>query len=207
MRLATLVILLGASGWAQTLVEHAAAAAGGTAGGVAGKKVSDALTNIFEKVDKTTAKAAKADKPANPNAPLFEVGPGVPHRSESPAATRSARRTAAKPDPSSVPPPPPLRRASRDREPVVETASVPVPAPIAAPPPPPPPPPQATPADLKKITVGENREEIVKLGFPAIRITMYDNGHLLETFRFISDSSDVGEVRLTDGTVSSVQVN
>lgn len=206
MRMATLVILLGTCGWAQALVEHAAAAAGGTAGGVAGKKVSDALSNIFEKVDKSTAKAATADKPANPNTPLFEVGPGVPHPSESPAAKRSARRTAAKPDPSSVPPPPPVQRASRRTEPVVETASVPVPAPVVAPPPPPPPP-QATPADLKKIAVGENRQDILKLGFPAIHITMYDNGHMLETFRFVSDSSDVGVVRLTDGTVSSVQVN
>src|SRR5271170_2918159 len=43
----------------QSLVEGAAAAAGGSVGGIAGKKVSDGLTNIFEKIDKQTAKAAK----------------------------------------------------------------------------------------------------------------------------------------------------
>ena len=83
MRTAMFVILLGTAGWAQSLVEASAAAAGGSVGGVAGKKVSDGLTKIFEKVDKQTAKAAKQGAPSKPkpsadDAPLFDVGPGVP---------------------------------------------------------------------------------------------------------------------------------
>jgi hypothetical protein len=73
--------------------------------------------------------------------------------------------------------------------------------------PPPPPPPTATAADLKKIAVGQPREALVRLGFPAIHITMYDNGHLIETFRFVSDASIVGVVSITDGSVSAVKVN
>src|SRR5260370_22932849 len=64
MRELLLVILLGGSVWAQSLVEHAAAAGGGSVGGVAGKKVSDGITKIFNKVDKSTAKAAEGTKNA-----------------------------------------------------------------------------------------------------------------------------------------------
>src|SRR5580658_7857229 len=46
--------------YGQSMIETAAAAAGGSVGGVAGKKVSDGLTSIFEKVDKSAAKAAKS---------------------------------------------------------------------------------------------------------------------------------------------------
>lgn len=201
MRAMTLVILLGTNIWAQSLVEHAAAAAGGSVGGVAGKKVSDALTGVFEKVDKTT-KAAAADRPsakaANSNEPLFEVGPGVPH----------ARGAAARSESPSVPPPPPVahRASRRVSTQVAETAPAPLPPPVVVAPPPPPPP-QATAADLKKIAVGTDRDDFLKLGFPAIRITMFDDGHLLETFRYVTDSGDVGSVSLSDGTVTSVQVH
>jgi hypothetical protein len=215
MRWLAPVLLLGLSASAQTLVEHAAAAAGGTVGGVAGKKASDALTNILNKVDKSTAKAAATDAPAKterrpeaehhpepgpePSAseePLFDVGPGVPH---------SKRSTADRSGVPSVPPPPPLahhaapHRAARSAE-----APEPLPAPVVALPPPPP---LATAQDLKKIAVGTRREDLVKLGFPAIHLMMLDNGHLVETFHYTSESKDVGVVHLTDGAVSSVQVN
>lgn len=197
MKFISLVVFLSTTMFAQSLVEHAAAAAGGTAGGAAGKKVSDALTNIFDKVDKTTAKAASdnagtsAGKSKDASAPLFEVGPGVPHSERTPARVGAP----------SVPPPPPIHHAYHRPVRPVETAPMPA---IAVPPPPPP---QATAQDLKKIAVGSSREDLLKLGFPAIHITMYDNGHLLEIYRFVSEHGDVGLVRVTDGSVSNVQVN
>src|SRR5580658_8015567 len=88
MRHITVVILMCGVAFGQSILETGAAAAGGSVGGVAGKKVSDGITAIFGKVDKQTAKAAETGKDSKP---LFEVGPGVP------------KGTAE-----SVPPPPPL---------------------------------------------------------------------------------------------------
>jgi hypothetical protein len=202
------------------MVETAAAAAGGSVGGVAGKKVSEGLTSIFEKVDKATAKAAKsgatkgnssagaagsahrasthaASSPtrqgggttgagADSNAPLLEVGPGVPRV-----------------DGSNVPPPPLLRRASVRK--VVPAQDLP-PAAIAPPPPPAPVAPQITADDLKHVTSGMQRTEVLKLGEPTSRISMVDEGHLLEIYRYQSSDTTLGVVRLTDGAVSNVLI-
>src|SRR5580693_6338674 len=100
MRHITLVILVCGTAFGQSIVENAAAAAGGSVGGVAGKKVSDGMTAIFGKVDKQTAKAAEKEKEKDAK-PLFEVGPGVP-------------KGAAE----SVPPPPPLANHVAVRRPV-----------------------------------------------------------------------------------------
>jgi hypothetical protein len=207
-------IAICASAYGQTMVETAAAAAGGSVGGVAGKKVSDGLSAIFEKVDKSTAKAAKsgeakanssaksASSPnrkgggasqggdnttyADSNAPLLEVGPGVPRA-----------------DGSNVPPPPPLRRASVRK--AVAPQDLP-PPPIAPPPPPVAPPPQMTADDLKHVTSGMQRSDVLKLGVPASRISMVDEGHLLEIYRYQSSDATLGVVRLTDGAVSTVLI-
>lgn len=183
----------------QTMVEMSAAAAGGTAGGVAGKKVSDGLTKILEKVDKQTAKAAKAGEtkkasnPADASTPLLEVGPGVPKGSGS-----------LKPDPSNVPPPPPIHRAAVHKP-------TPPPAPVVVEPPPPapappPPAPEVTAADLKTITNGTRRDVVLQMGAPSARITMVEEGHLIEIYRYQSKDAALGTLRLTDGTVSNVLI-
>src|SRR5262249_21756808 len=124
---------------AQALTEHAAAAAGGSVGGAAGKKVSDGITAILKKVDKVAGKAADIDK-GGKNGPAIVVGPAAVKGLESvppppePNAKRAGVRTAeSKP----VPPPPAVDAA----------------APAVAPPAPPPPP-VATVEDLKKIENG-----------------------------------------------------
>jgi hypothetical protein len=190
MRTAMFVILLGTAGWAQSLVEASAAAAGGSVGGVAGKKVSDGLTKIFEKVDKQTAKAAKQGAPSKPkpsadDAPLFDVGPGVP-----------------KSDTFVPPPPPPAHPVAAHRP-----ASAPVRAPEpAAAVPPPPPPPEVTANDLRAFAAGMNREDVLKAGQPASRITMFDDGHLVEIYHYTAKDTPIGVVRLSDGRVSSIQM-
>lgn len=189
MRNTTLVILLGGllSGCVcgQSLVEGAAAAAVGSAGGVAGKKVSDGMTKIFNKVDQQAAKAAESGK----NAPLLQVGPGVP-----------------KGIAESVPaPPPPAHHAAIHK--LATPAPEPAPAPVVevAPVPPPPPPPIVTAEDLKKVAIGMNREELLKFGAPSSRITMSEDDHLVEIYRYMQKEATLGVVRLTDGAVSSVQ--
>jgi hypothetical protein len=178
---------------AQALVEHAAAAAGGSVGGVAGKKVSDGLSKIFEKVDTTTKKAAKtgdngkAKEVDAKGVPLLQVGPGSP----------KGRDTSGV-----VPPPPPARRAG-----VPTQAPPPAPVRVAAVPTPPPPPlPEVKLEDLKKIIAGTKREEVLKLGPPASRVTMFDDGHLLEIYRYMAGDMTLGVVRLVDGSVTSLLI-
>lgn len=180
---------------AQSLIEHTAAAAGGTVGGVAGKKVSDGLSKILNKVDAQTKAAAKqgdnskAKEVDAKGAPLLTVGPGMPNRKEESGV---------------VPPPPPTRRASVQKQP--PPAPAPTPVAVYTPPPPPPPLPEIKLEDLKKLTEGTKREDVLKLGMPASRVTMFDDGHLLEIFRYMAGDMTLGVVRLVDGSVSSTLI-
>jgi hypothetical protein len=72
--------------------------------------------------------------------------------------------------------------------------------------PPPPPPPVATADELKAITPGTVREDVLKLGAPASRISMFDDGHLLEIYTYASKDSTFAVVRLNDGEVSRVEL-
>jgi hypothetical protein len=175
---------------AQTMTEVGASAAGSAIGSAAGKKVSDGITAIFGKVDKTTSKAARTSEDNSKAAPLLEVGPGTLRVSGGGVE--------------SVPPPPPPagHRASAAKPASTE------PLPEIAPPPPPPPPapPEITADDLKKVSSGTSREDLLKLGSPASRITTSDDGHLLESFSYASKDASFGRVKLTDGVVSSVEV-
>jgi hypothetical protein len=202
MRSTILAILLSSLGWGQALVEHAAAAAGGSVGGVAGKKVSDGLNSIFGKIDKQTSKAAKGASAgtAASNAPLLEVGPGVPKATApaAPASTVATATVAGYP-----PPPPPVRSATVHKAPASRVARVLPPAiPRIEPP-------ESTPVtreELRLVTTGMQRPDVLRLGIPAAKITMYDDGHLVEIYRYHSNDTTIGAVRLTDGTVSSVVV-
>jgi hypothetical protein len=200
MRASSFVILLsawGAWGWVnpvfgQSLMETSAAAAGGSVGGVAGKQVSDGISAILGKVDKNTEKAAKADKVSKrysgPSEPLIEAGPGAPKR-----------------ETESVPPPPPLPR----RGPVKKSVAIAKPAPppaAVAPVPAPPPPPQMTAEELRGVTAGMDRSDLLQLGAPASRITMFEDGHLMERYLYMAKDATFGEVRLSDGRVSVVEL-
>ena len=187
--------------WSQALVEATGAVAGGSIGGVAGKKVSEGITNVFGKVDAVAGKAAKtakapevavekvkADKPSGGT--VLEVGSGAVIKDHSlvPPPPPAVRRAAV-----DVPPPPSLPKSV--------TALVAIqPIPVL------PPPPQMTSDDLKTLATGTARKDLLKMGAPASRITMYDDGHLIEIYRYQSRDTTLGVVRLSDGSVSSVQV-
>jgi hypothetical protein len=184
-------VLVAAIASAQTMTEVGASAAGSAIGSAAGKKVSDGITAIFGKVDKTAGKAA-AKTPAEDNSkatPLLDVGPGVVKLSG--GGTES------------VPPPPPAAHRASVAKPANSDA---LPEIVPPPPPPPPPPPQVTADDLKKIGSGMSREDLLKLGAPASRIMMDDDGHLIETFSYASKETSFGRVKLMDGAVSKVEV-
>jgi hypothetical protein len=191
-RIFIMMPLLAAMAGAQTLTEVGASAAGSAIGSAAGKKVSEGITNIFGKVDKATAKAAKPTEDNSKNAPMLEVGPGAPRQTGGGVGGGE-----------SVPPPPrPTHRASAPKP---APAADPI-AEIVPPPPPPPPPPAMTASDLKKVTTGMTREDLLKFGAPASRITMSDDGHVFESFSYSDKDTWLGRVKLTDGTVSSVEM-
>jgi hypothetical protein len=190
MRPLMFVILLAGTGYAQSMVENAAAAAGGSAGGIAGRTVGKGIANIFGKVDQTTTKAAKTAAPhakTNDDAdvPLMEVGPGVPKGP-------------------SVPPPPPIRRLAHRvarydvPEPPAPAARA-VPVRVAAPVP------QMTVGELKNIALGTARAQLLQRGQPAVRISeVGDDGHFVEIYRYMAKDTTIGMVRLIDGSVASV---
>lgn len=182
MRQILLVLLLGGVSFGQTMVESAAAAAGGSAGGIGGKKVSDGLSGIFNKVNQQTGKAAKAAKePAKAVKRVLPVS----------AATTPAAE--------SVPPPPPAERHTLLHS-RVEPVPEPVPAPGAEAAPPAPP--EVTAAELHTVAIGMNRQRLLQLGEPTSRMMTSDDGHLIEVYGYKD-----GVVHLTDGAVSSINVH
>lgn len=203
---AGMTLALSGSMAAQSMVEHAAAAAAGsTAGAVAGKKVSNGLTKVFQKVDNQTKTAAKADKKSGKQDPLVVVGPAelVPKGKLSAGHSRAGRKPGPARPVAWVAPPPPVVRAEAPVAPDLAAATTPVlhaPAPPAEPPP-------VTREALAAVQAGESGKEVLaKLGTPASTISMFDDGHFVEVLRYMSQETTLGVVRLSDGTVSSVQL-
>jgi hypothetical protein len=73
--------------------------------------------------------------------------------------------------------------------------------------PPPPPPPEVTAENLKAIVPGTTREDVLKLGAPSSRMTMFgDEGHLVEIYSYVSKGATFGVIRLSDGSVSKIEL-
>ena len=199
----SMLLLVAGLARSQALTDAAAVVAGSSVGAGAGKKVGEGISNVLNKVDATTAKAAKTEKVEKPSersgdkatakttqkadgGPVLKVGPGGVVKDHSLVPPPPAKKVVAV-----VPPPPPLASPA----PAVLTPILVLP-----------PPPQATPEGLKTLASGTPRADVLKLGAPASRITMFDDGHLVEIFRYQSRDTTFGVVRLSDGSVSSVQV-
>ncbi|MBI4905316.1 MAG: hypothetical protein HY820_16905 [Acidobacteria bacterium] len=192
---------------AQTLVEHATAAAGGTAAAAAGKKVSDGIDSVFGALGNVAKDAAgkedksksKARRTIDPAPPIPEVrlgaissGPAAPTAPlRKPAAPVAAKRATAAQATPAVPVETPAE--------VTESSAVPV---VAAPPAPP----QPTAADLASLSIGASRQDVTgKLGRPSSRVTMDDEGKLVEVYSFRGNGASIGSVRLVDGVVKEVR--
>lgn len=80
------------------------------------------------------------------------------------------------------------------------------PAPVAAPAPVTIPVPAVTAEELRKASVGMTRDELLQLGKPTGRLTLSDDGHLMETYQYVRDGKRIGTVRLQDGLVSRVEI-
>lgn len=221
-----LVVLLTAMGtvsvvcWGQAMADYAAAATGATAGAAAGKPVSDALTRALGNAGGATEKAAHHDREVPPvrtevSQPKIEGGASSPAAASGGSYSASARRgsirrpvsapaaaeEATTSSPSSTEPP-----AFEFGGPVLSESDVPATTfADALPNPAPQPPPEMTPESFSTVVVGMNRAELLRLGAPASKITMDEDGHVLEVYTYQQTGMRVGTIRLVDGSVSTIR--
>lgn len=199
MRILASFLMITGAALAQNLTEFGAVAAGSAVGGASGKAVSNGITAIFGKTDEQAAKAAnkeikkEKEKEKEPEAPAFKVSPGVP-----------SAQTGGVP----LPPPPAPRRAAPQGLPVAQFT-----APqeatqglsLADVTPALPPPPVMSPEDYRTVSNGMTRADVLKFGAPSSKITMFEDGHLVEVFSYYQNGQRFGSLRLTDGAVSNIQ--
>lgn len=194
MRIFASFLIVTASAFAQNLTEFGAVAAGSTVGGASGKSVSNGITAIFGKVDQQAAKAAGKEpkRDPEPEVAVLKVAPGVPSA-----------------DTGGVPLPPvaPIKRSA----PSLPTAQ------FIAPPeatqfrsladvaPALPPPPVMSIEDYRTVSKGMTRAEVLRFGAPAAKLTMFEDGHLVEVYSYYQKGQKFGSLRLTDGAVSTIQ--
>jgi len=195
MRLLASFLLINALAFAQNLTEFGAAAAGSAVGGASGKPISNSINSIFGKVDHQTAKAViETPKEKEPPAEALKVAPGA-----------SNTDLGAVPLP---PPPPAARRAAPRSLPIAQFI---VPAELARfstladVAPAFPPPPVMSPEDLRGVSTGMTRTDVLKLGAPSSKITMFEDGHVVELYSYHQNGQKFGGLKLTDGVVSGVQ--
>lgn len=197
---------------AQSLTEHAAAAAGATIGTAAGKPISNAITKIFGDVDKSAAQAAKKDDGKAPKKdgkaadaadvkkpPLLSPAP-LPQASSRPTGSRSARRSVpqygADPGPISGGGGSVAQPAAE--QPVLAAATVAVQPPVK----------EATLEEFASIKAGTSDKDMVALlGPPSSRVSVPDDdGHLRESCQYWAKGKPIGTIRLDNGQVVSVEV-
>jgi len=191
--------LLVTAAQAQSLAEHAAAASGATIGTAAGKPLSNAITKIFGQTDTATKKAASAPvitktsaKPEAEAAPLIQPGPqagggSLPSMGGGSAPSRhggfAPRRSAG--EYASINPPTPVAayiEAPPRKEPTAE--------------------------ELASVKVGASEQELVTtLGQPESKVTIPDDGHLVQICQYWSKGKQLGTVRLDNGQVVNVSQN
>ena len=195
MRILASFLLITGITFAQNLTEFGAIAAGSTVGGASGKSVSNGINAIFGKVDQQTAKAAAKEtkREKEPQAEALKITP-----------------VASVADPGGVPlpPSPPVKRSAPAPVPVAQYV---VPKEIARigswadVVPTLPPPPVMSPEDLRSVSSGMTRADVLRYGTPSSKITTFEDGHLVEFYSYHQNGQKFGGLKLTDGVVSSVQ--
>jgi|SRR5579872_2748445 len=202
-------LLLAGGLYAQSLSEHAAAAAGATIGTAAGKPISGALSGIFNQVDDATATAAKTgnkakavipppqrtaeDKEAQTNrgsgpggfSPGFGLDSGAAETNEDVALrpkSVSPRRTA----PLRAVPTPAVAVAAVVVEPVKEPSL----------------------EEVASVKLGTTEKELfAALGKPESQVIVpADDGHMRESCQYWAKGKQLGTIRLDNGQVVRVEV-
>ena len=191
MRNLALILLLSTAAFSQNVTEFGAVTAGSTVGGASGKAVSNGINAIFGKVDQQTAKAAATPiKKEVPEPPPFKVSQGVPSDDTGgvPLPPSPHKRAVASP----------VAQYTLPQE-ITRIRSLSDVAPTL------PPPPEMSPEEFRRISTGTTRGDVLRLGTPASKITMFDDGHLVELYSYRQNGQKFGTLRLTDGAVSSIE--
>ena len=171
---------------AQTLTEYAASAAGSSTGAVAGRKLSQGLDKALNKaaaVTQTTAEA-RQEKKAGQAASAATALPASSARRQRSATRREVAVRFYGP----VLPPAPPEREPEPKPTAVQEPFVP------------------TTEDLGAIAEGTSRADVIaRLGAPASKVLMADEGKLVETYQYRTKDGAFGRLRLVDGVVSAVK--
>jgi len=116
------------------------------------------------------------------------------------AAAKANAGNVPPPPPLTPPAPPPLRRTVTQKKTTAPAWMT--EAPLMGPPPPPPPPVNV---DLALIERGMSRESLLALGRPSSKMTLYEDGHMLEVYQYRNQTLASGTVRLRDGAVLAIE--
>jgi hypothetical protein len=194
---AVLASFLSVAAQAQSLAEHAAAASGATIGTAAGKPLSNAITKIFGQTDTATKKAASAPvntktavKPQPEAAPLILApqgggGGSLPSMGGASAPARHGGFASRQPGPEYASINPPAAVVAYPQEPVRK---------------------EPTAEELASIQVGASEQELIAaLGQPESKVTIPDDGHMVEICQYWSKGKQLGTVRLDNGQVVNVE--
>ncbi|MGC4048836.1 MAG: hypothetical protein QM757_04855 [Paludibaculum sp.] len=182
----TLLCAAAAGCFGQALVEHSAAAAVGTAGSIGGKAISDGLDKVFGRVALAAGSAEKTETGASVKPPST-TKPADDSAASSGAASQGRRTRVTR------------RKAAANPS---ELAARSVPARKYAAPPPRV---VATPQEFAKLTTGVTKSELTqRLGRASYKISVPEEGHLTEIYRYSNQGETVGTVRVVDGVVSEV---
>ena len=183
---------------AQSLAEHAAAASGATIGTAAGKPLSNAITKIFGQTDASAKKAATAPaikSTAKPEAefaapvqlaPQSGGGGGLP--SLGGGSSAPARHGGFS-----------QHRGAGEYAAITPTAPIStyIPEPVR---------PEPTAEEFATIQLGASEQDVIaKLGQPESKVTIPDDGHLVQICQYWSKGKQIGTVRLDNGQVVNVE--
>jgi hypothetical protein len=182
---------------AQTLAEHAAAASGATIGTAAGKPLSNAITKIFGQTDTSTKKAANASVDIKAlHKPTAEYAPVAPAAAQGGQTSLPSIGESAPARHGGFAPRPTVRQySSTTVHPPAADVYIPE-LPRKEP----------TAEELASIQVGATEKELLAaLGQPESKVTIPDDGHLLEICQYWSKGQQLGTVRLDNGQVVNIQ--
>ena len=181
----------------QSILEHATAAAGGSAAGVAAGPISEGVGLIFRKLDKqgkraaavkTATKKKEKQETRHPAAPTAKKATAFPAPRFHPANAARKHRLSAR------------RSRPEGRVPLVSpgwTATIRLPRP-----------PRITKKDLASVAKGTSRKELLAhLGPPSARVLIPEDGQLREIYSFAGGRKHLGWVRLVNGAVNSVKLD
>lgn len=188
----------------QTLVQSSIAAAGGSAAGVAGKKVSEGIDKVMGKVSEITDDAADTVKSATAGKKTRSLpqSAGIPKATGrfAPRAAATPRSTAALATRNGAPKGKQNIAATR-RVKDLDTVDAYLPPPPVTPAPVPVY--QPTAEDLQSLNTGATRDQLAdRMGKPSAKITMAEDGKLVEVYTY----RNAGSVRVVDGTVADIRL-